>query len=259
VRYQTFLATLAVFTLTGYSFAQTEQRKPERTSAEQPERQEESVTQSLEKAGKKAAEKIGEALESTEEAVKETFGLTKTGCLTRGDEADPFILVDDESGERITVIGAADLPKHVGHKITVHGSKESEGRVFHATKIQHVAASCDTPIVRGQSPKAYEQGDARSDTGSSAARTRGVTADDQGLSAADRKTTQSIRKALTVDEALSVYAKNVKIITRDGKVTLRGPVRTVKEKESIAFKATAIAGEGNVTNELTVDSAGSQR
>ncbi|MEX2301873.1 MAG: BON domain-containing protein [Bryobacterales bacterium] len=257
MQYQSFLATLAVFTLTGYSFAQTEQRKPERT--EQPERQEESVGQSLEKAGRKAAGKIGDALESTEEAVKETLGLTKTGCLTRGDEADPFILVEDASGERITVVGSADLPKHVGHRITVHGSKESEGRVFHATKIEHVAASCDTAISRGPSAKANEPGDARSETASSAARTRGLTADDQGLSAADRKTTQSIRKALTVDEALSVYAKNVKIITRDGKVTLRGPVRTAEERESIAFRAIAIAGEGNVTNEITVDGAGSQR
>ena len=255
--YQSFLVTLAVFTLAGYSFAQTEQRKPER--AEQPERQEESVSQALEKAGRKAAGKIGDALESTEEAVKETLGLTKTGCLTRGDEADPFILVEDESGERITVVGSADLPKHVDHRITVHGSKESEGRVFHATKIEHVAASCDSAAGHGQSVTAYDPGEARGKTESSASRTRGVTADDQGLSEADRKTTQAIRKALTVDEALSVYAKNVKIITRDGKVTLRGPVRTVKEKESVAFKAMAIAGEGNVTNEITVDGAGSQR
>jgi osmotically-inducible protein OsmY len=51
---------------------------------------------------------------------------------------------------------------------------------------------------------------------------------------------------------MSTYAHNVKIITQDGKVTLKGPVRSEDEKTNIAKKATAIAGERNVDNQLEV-------
>jgi hyperosmotically inducible periplasmic protein len=49
---------------------------------------------------------------------------------------------------------------------------------------------------------------------------------------------------------MSTYAHNVKIITQNGKVTLKGPVRSEDEKTNIAAKATAVAGDGNVTNEI---------
>ena len=80
------------------------------------------------------------------------------------------------------------------------------------------------------------------------------TADDQKMNPADRAITQKIRKALHDDNSLSTYAHNVKIITQDGKVTLRGPVRSDEEKASIEAKAVAVAvaGAGNVTNQLEV-------
>jgi hyperosmotically inducible protein len=78
------------------------------------------------------------------------------------------------------------------------------------------------------------------------------TADDQKMNPADRTITQKIRKALHDDSALSTYAHNIKIITQDGKVTLRGPVRSEDEKASIEAKAVAVAGVGNVTNQLEV-------
>src|SRR5580658_4964666 len=59
------------------------------------------------------------------------------------------------------------------------------------------------------------------------------TADQQKMNPADRAITQKIRRALHDDSALSVYAHNIKIITQDGKVTLRGPVRSEDEKASI--------------------------
>jgi len=77
-------------------------------------------------------------------------------------------------------------------------------------------------------------------------------ADDQKMNPADRAITQKIRKALHDDNSLSMYAHNVKIITQDGKVTLRGPVRSEEEKSSIEAKAVAVAGQGNVTNQLEV-------
>lgn len=78
------------------------------------------------------------------------------------------------------------------------------------------------------------------------------TADDQKLNPADRAITQKIRKAVHDDNTLSTYAHNIKIITQDGKVTLRGPVRSDDEKASIEAKAVAVAGQGNVTNQLEV-------
>jgi hyperosmotically inducible protein len=78
------------------------------------------------------------------------------------------------------------------------------------------------------------------------------TADDQKMNPADRAITQKIRKAIHDDSALSTYAHNIKIITQDGKVTLRGPVRSEEEKANIEAKAAAVAGQGNVTNQLEV-------
>jgi hyperosmotically inducible protein len=54
------------------------------------------------------------------------------------------------------------------------------------------------------------------------------------------------------DKTLSTYAHNVKVITQDGKVMLKGPVRSEDERSSVAAKAVAVAGESNVSNELTV-------
>jgi hyperosmotically inducible periplasmic protein len=77
-------------------------------------------------------------------------------------------------------------------------------------------------------------------------------ADQQKMNAADRELTRKIRKAIHDDSNLSTYAHNIKIISQDGKVTLRGPVRSDEEKTNIEGKAVAAAGQGNVTNELQV-------
>jgi hyperosmotically inducible periplasmic protein len=79
-------------------------------------------------------------------------------------------------------------------------------------------------------------------------------ADQQSNAAGDRELTRKIRKALVEDKSLSTYAHNVKIITRGGMVTLKGPVRSEDEKKAIVSKATEIAGASNVKDELTVKS-----
>ena len=66
---------------------------------------------------------------------------------------------------------------------------------------------------------------------------------------------QKIRKSVVGDKTLSTYAHNVKIICADGKVTLKGPVRSEEEKQSVEAKAAEVAGAGNVMNELTVKPA----
>ena len=78
------------------------------------------------------------------------------------------------------------------------------------------------------------------------------TADQQKMNPADRALTQKIRKAIHQDTTLSTYAHNIKIISQDGKVTLRGPVRSEEEKNNIEAKAVAVAGQGNVTDQLEI-------
>jgi len=78
------------------------------------------------------------------------------------------------------------------------------------------------------------------------------TADRSTNSASDRELTRKIRKAIVDDKSLSSYAHNVKIVTKDGMVTLRGPVRTEDEKKMVEAKANEVAGAGKVTNDITV-------
>ena len=75
---------------------------------------------------------------------------------------------------------------------------------------------------------------------------------DQRMTPEDREITKKIRLAVHNDKSLSSYAHNVKIITQGGKVTLRGPVRSEEEKTNIEAKATAVAGEGSVDNQLEI-------
>jgi len=78
------------------------------------------------------------------------------------------------------------------------------------------------------------------------------TADQQKMNAGDRAITQKIREEIMKDKSLSTYAHNVKIITQDGKVTLKGPVRTSDEKAAIEEKAAAVAGTENVTSQIQI-------
>ncbi len=79
-----------------------------------------------------------------------------------------------------------------------------------------------------------------------------VTPGDQSNAPEDVKMTQDIRRMVMDDKGLSMTAKNVKIITIAGKVTLRGPVNTAAEKEAIANHAKMVAGKTAVTDELEV-------
>jgi hyperosmotically inducible protein len=80
----------------------------------------------------------------------------------------------------------------------------------------------------------------------------GPTADQQKMNPSDRAITQKIRKAIHEDPSLSTYAHNIKVISQDGKVTLRGPVRSDGEKSNLEAKAVSVAGQENVTNQLEV-------
>lgn len=81
---------------------------------------------------------------------------------------------------------------------------------------------------------------------------KSLTPIDQGGNEADRKITQQIRQAIVGDESLSFNAKNIKIITTRGKVTLRGPVKSDTERSAIDAIAKQIAGATNVENLVEV-------
>ena len=85
------------------------------------------------------------------------------------------------------------------------------------------------------------------------------TADQQGNSKADLEMTQKIRRAITQDKTMSTYAHNVKVITLDGHVTLKGPVHTAAEKSALEAKAIEIAGAGKVTNQISVTTSNNNR
>ena len=78
------------------------------------------------------------------------------------------------------------------------------------------------------------------------------TAEKQSNSKDDLALTQKIRQAVMKDGSLSMNAKNVKIIAQDGKITLKGPVDSQQEKDTIAAKAGEIAGKDKVENQLEV-------
>ena len=82
-----------------------------------------------------------------------------------------------------------------------------------------------------------------------------LTPADQSGTPEDRKLTQTIRQAVVKEKSLSMTAKNVKIITAEGKVTLRGPVNTADEKTKIDELAKAAAGKTPVDNQLEVKAA----
>jgi hyperosmotically inducible periplasmic protein len=78
------------------------------------------------------------------------------------------------------------------------------------------------------------------------------TSGDQSNNSADLKITQAIRRALMKDRELSTTAKNIKVITANGQVTLRGPVKTAQEKTKVDQIARSAAGGAQIDDQLEV-------
>ncbi len=80
------------------------------------------------------------------------------------------------------------------------------------------------------------------------------TADQQQQNATDLELTQRIRQSVMADESFSTYAKNIKIISQNGRVTLKGPVASDDEKTSIVAMAVAATGDATkVTDQISVE------
>ncbi|HET8934326.1 MAG TPA: BON domain-containing protein [Polyangiales bacterium] len=118
------------------------------------------------------------------------------------------------------------------------------------------AAGCS----KNEDPSANSNGDQMAvpadDTGRNARDRQGAepTAQDQPENAADRTITQQIRKQVVGQDDLSINGKNVKIVTVDGVVTLRGPVQSEKERSDIGSVAKNVDGVKRVDNQLEIAS-----
>ncbi|HTZ49704.1 MAG TPA: BON domain-containing protein [Verrucomicrobiae bacterium] len=111
---------------------------------------------------------------------------------------------------------------------------------FGIVTVPAFSASLHTPFQQADNTGANKQG--------------GATADQQKNDAGDRELAQKIRQSINADKSLSTDAHNVKVIVRNGHVTLKGPVASAEEKKSIEDKASDLAGPDKVTNKLTVKS-----
>ena len=79
------------------------------------------------------------------------------------------------------------------------------------------------------------------------------TAGGQKMNATDRDLTTNIRKSIMADKSLSSYAHNIKVISQNGTVTIKGPVRSEDERKSLMAKATAVCGRADhVHDEMSV-------
>lgn len=79
-----------------------------------------------------------------------------------------------------------------------------------------------------------------------------ATADQQKMNPEDRQTTKQIRQAIEKDKSISTYGHNIKVITQNGMVTLKGPVRSEEEKKAVEAKAAEVAGAEKITSQLEV-------
>jgi osmotically-inducible protein OsmY len=123
------------------------------------------------------------------------------------------------------------------------------------TRLARLAAICAfalVPSIFAQAPKGQNVPPDNTKTNQRDRNTGAVTADQQKSNGSDADITRQIRRSITTDKNLSTYAKNVKVITKGGNVTLRGPVRSEEERKEIGDKATEVAGATHVKNELQV-------
>ncbi|MDQ6622765.1 MAG: BON domain-containing protein [Verrucomicrobiota bacterium] len=104
-------------------------------------------------------------------------------------------------------------------------------------------AAADSPAVNNTAINKRDKSD------------QALTSGDQSNSPADIKLTAAIRRAIIADKSLSMTASNIKIITANGKVTLRGPVKTAAEKATAGQIAMKQAGQTPVDNQLEVEAA----
>jgi hyperosmotically inducible periplasmic protein len=130
-------------------------------------------------------------------------------------------------------------------------------QIIAAMAIAALFSGCEQPTASEKQAGEHTAGNVPADNTDKNERDRNtntLTPGDQGGSEADRTVTQMIRQDIVKNDALSMTGKNVKIITVDGVVTLRGPVKSPGERSQIAAIAQGVGGVKRVDNQLEVAS-----
>lgn len=141
------------------------------------------------------------------------------------------------------------LPINSDSTYLAHTEKPAQGNQLSAT--QNMTQCLDTCRSLHNQNSAVSAADntgknTRDSTGQS------ITSTDQSNSSADLKITSDIRSALVDDESLSTNAHNVKVITTNGSITLRGPVRDTQERDRVLAIVKKYAGRYSINNYLEV-------
>jgi hyperosmotically inducible periplasmic protein len=128
-------------------------------------------------------------------------------------------------------------------------------RTFVVMGVLVAFAAMPATVVRAEQRAAADERKDADDTGKNVRDRddRSLTPMDQGGSEQDRTITQEIRRAVTDRDELSTNAKNIKIITVDGVVTLRGPVKNEQEKTTISSIARKATGVKRVDDQIEVE------
>ena len=115
-----------------------------------------------------------------------------------------------------------------------------------------IAISCSTSTLFVSQASAQTDSAQTAPDNSKNNKDHAQTADSQSNAKADRQITANVRKAILADKDLSTYAHNIKIITVNGAVTLKGPVKSEDEKQKIGSDTASVVSADQITNELTV-------
>jgi hyperosmotically inducible periplasmic protein len=169
------------------------------------------------------------------------------GCA-RGQSEESAARAGDESrgGERAEHESRDGEPAE-GERVEIPNKRQGRGRM--------ASASDELPREVREKPDTAEEFGTDADNTRVNERDRdsaALTPMDQSEETSDRDLTARIRKSIIADDSLSFTAKNVKIITRDGQVTLRGTVNNENERTTIERTAREAAGNAQVVNELEV-------
>jgi hyperosmotically inducible periplasmic protein len=136
-------------------------------------------------------------------------------------------------------------------QVSTNDRQTATGRIVQSVS-RHVMKNILTVLLLASTAVAQTQDQATKPDNTKKNATEQTTAEQQGGSAEDRGMTKNIRREMVKNDSLSTMAKNIKVITVDGMVTLRGPVHSEQEKAAIASIAEKIAGKGKVTNQLEI-------
>jgi hypothetical protein len=132
--------------------------------------------------------------------------------------------------------------------MTKNKTTKTISAVLLATTLAFGQTGVSTKAPTGEQPKADNTRVNRQDR-----QTGEPTADQQKMNREDRMLAAKVRRAITSDKSLSTYAHNIKVISQNGVVTLKGPVRSDDELKNVVAKATESTGDATkIVNELTI-------